>query len=707
MKRKIAILLTGMMLANTLTVCGSPTYTDAEIEKRIDEAGEEYIRFYRDGYNELYGTYGTTVAYGGAANTYNAAIDYETDEYETAAGEYDDGAAGIDWRGTANKSAMPEPEYVTEEAYEEEIAVEEAAYGLVPEAGEAYPGAPSGSDPFVIGDYNTEEWSPIEEAGFISVRTQPFSTFAADVDTASYSSLRRKLLEPLAYDERGWGDGEGIDNSAIRIEEMMNYFRYSYPEPEEGEKFGVTTTLNTCPWNEDALLLKVGIRAEEAPVDPRGSNIVFLIDTSGSMFDFDKLPLVKRSLEILMDKLGENDRISIVTYAGSEEVVLEGASGADRDRIMEAINSLEAWGSTWGEGGINRAYEIASKYYIENGNNRVILCTDGDFNVGVSSEAGLKDLISEKRNSGVFFSCLGFGEGNYSDTTMETLADNGNGNYFYIDCEREAERALSEEFFSTIYTVAKDTKFQIEFNPSRVKGYRLIGYENRKMAAEDFADDTKDGGEVGAGQVVTVLYEVIPVGSDYDIPEVASRYSGTVQETGAQETAESEDKEDISGSDAGAESVNSTESEAKTGTEAANSTESEAKTGTEAANSTENETKVEAAAEPTAVENSAVDDELLVVNLRWKEPDGEESVLREYPVSMADFSEEMDADTSWAAGVAQAGMVMRDSAYAGTTTLDDVYDRLKMDPEIMDNDFKAQFLYMLRVMKKNVTVQNP
>ena len=227
------------------------------------------------------------------------------------------------------------------------------------------------------------------------------------------------------------------------------------------------------------------------------------------------------------------------------------------------------------------------------------------------------------------------------------------------------------------------------------------------MAAEDFADDTKDGGEVGAGQVVTVLYEVIPVGSDYDIPEVASRYSGTVQETGAQETAESEDNKDISGSDAGAESVNSTESEAKTGTEAANSTESEAKTGTEAANSTENETKAEAAAEPTAVENSAVDDELLVVNLRWKEPDGEESVLREYPVSMADFSEEMDADTSWAAGVAQAGMVMRDSAYAGTTTLDDVYDRLKMDPEIMDNDFKAQFLYMLRVMKKNVTVQNP
>ena len=444
MKRKIAILLTGMMLANTLAVYASPTYTDAEIEKRIDEAGEEYIQFYRDGYDELYGTYGTAVAYGGAANTYNTVIDYDTDDYEAAVDEYDDGTAGIDWRGTANKSAMPESEYVTEEAYEEDVAVEEAAYGFVPEAGEAYPGAPSGSDPFVTGDYNTEEWSPIEESGFISVRTQPFSTFAADVDTASYSSLRRKLLEPLAYSERGWGYGEGIDDSAIRIEEMMNYFKYSYPEPEEGEKFGVTTTLNTCPWNEDALLLKVGIRAEEAPVDPRGSNIVFLIDTSGSMFDFDKLPLVKRSLEILMDKLGENDRISIVTYAGSEEVVLEGASGGDRDRIMDAINSLEAWGSTWGEGGINRAYEIASKYYIENGNNRVILCTDGDFNVGVSSEAGLKDLISEKRNSGVFFSCLGFGEGNYSDTTMETLADNGNGNYFYIDCEREAQRALSE-----------------------------------------------------------------------------------------------------------------------------------------------------------------------------------------------------------------------------------------------------------------------
>jgi Ca-activated chloride channel family protein len=294
---------------------------------------------------------------------------------------------------------------------------------------------------------------------------------------------------------------------------------------------------------------------------------------------------------------------------------------------MKAIKGLEAWGSTYGEGGINKAYEIAEKYFIEGGNNRVVLCTDGDFNVGVSSEAGLKDLISKKKETGVFFSCLGFGSGNYSDTTMKTLASNGNGNYSYIDCPREANKALDEEFFSTIYTVAKDTKFQVEFNPKAVKGYRLIGYETRKMAAEDFTNDKKDGGEVGANQTVTVLYEVVPIDSNFEIPEVVSKY------------------------------------------------------GTE-----------------TEVENP--DKELLTVNIRYKEPDADKSVLKEYPVTMDDFKEEMDEDTSWAAGVAQAGMLMRDSEYSGTSTFNDIYDRLKFDPEIMENDYKAEFLYLLRTMKK-------
>jgi Ca-activated chloride channel family protein len=289
---------------------------------------------------------------------------------------------------------------------------------------------------------------------------------------------------------------------------------------------------------------------------------------------------------------------------------------------------MEAWGSTWGEGGINKAYEIAEKYFIEGGNNRVILCTDGDFNVGVSSEAGLKELISKKRESGIFFSCLGFGEGNYSDTTMETLADNGNGNYFYIDSPREAEKALNEEFFSTIYTVAKDAKFQIEFNPETVKGYRQVGYENRAMSAEDFADDTKDGGEIGAGTTVTVLYEIIPAGSDFEIPSVSSKY------------------------------------------------------------------------QKEAAGSSSASGELLTVNLRYKEPDEDTSVLREYPVSMDDFSPEMDPDTSWAAGVAQAGMLLRDSEYSGTSSFEAIYDRLKENEDIMEDDYKAEFMFLLRLMKK-------
>ena len=438
-------------------------------------------------------------------------------------------------------------------------------------------------------------------------------------------------MEAYSYNEES-PDFWGMDDSAIRLEEMVNYFDYHYEEPEAGEKFGVTKVLVPCPWNEDTLLLKVGIKAEDIQQTDTKSNIVFLVDTSGSMFSFDKLPLVQKALGILTEQLSDDDVVSIVTYAGSEEVALEGASGNDKDEIMQAIDRLEAEGSTYGEGGINKAYEIAEKYFVEDGNNRVVLCTDGDFNVGVSSESGLKDLISKKRETGVFFSCLGFGEGNYSDTTMETLADNGNGNYFYIDCEREARRALEEEFMSTIYTVAKDTKFQVEFNPANVKGYRLIGYENRKMSAEDFNDDTKDGGEVGAGQTVTVLYEVVPSDSDFEMGDVNSKYGNK---------------------------------------------------------------------ETEAVESDFAD-EMLNVSIRYKEPDADESVLKEYPVFMADLQEEMDDDTSWAAGVAQAGMVMRDSAYMGTTTLDGIYDRLKNDAEIMDNDYKAEFLYMLRVMKKYV-----
>ncbi len=640
-RRRLSVLVAAavtvsMIPSQSALAAKDRTYTDEEIEKRIDEVGEEYLSFYRDGYLE----YEQEMAYENIAVEEDAVFDTADAVFETA-------DAGAAMKARVQTSApvysASTPNMVTD-SEENFLTVTDDGFYMGPDE-----------------DFNMEKYAPVDESGFISTKTQPFSTFGADVDTASYSSLRRRLLEPYSYSENPWFTG--IDNSAIRLEEMINYFGYAYPEPEEGEKFGVTTALCKCPWNDDTLLFRVGVKAEDPVEESAGSNIVFLIDTSGSMFDFDKLPLVKRSLEILTEKLDKNDRVSIVTYAGSEEVALEGADGDEHDRILDAVNGLEAWGSTWGEGGIEKAYEIADKYFIEGGNNRIVLCTDGDFNVGVSSEAGLKDLISKKRDTGIFFSCLGFGGGNYNDTTMETLADNGNGNYFYIDCEREANRALNEEFFSTIYTTAKDTKFQVEFNPATVKGYRLIGYENRKMAAEDFADDTKDGGEVGAGQTVTVLYEVVPAGADFDIPEVASRYGN--RETGDSAAAEAETAADSN-------------DEPETGTD--NSNESEAETGTDD-------------------ETSDTDGELLVVNIRYKEPDGDTSTLREFPVRPEEIEDEMDADTSWAAGVAQAGMIMRDSAYAGTSTLDDVYARLKNDPEIMDNDYKAEFLFMLRAMK--------
>jgi Ca-activated chloride channel family protein len=372
--------------------------------------------------------------------------------------------------------------------------------------------------------WDRESYKSVTESGFTSVSTQPFSTFGADTDTAVYSNLRRKILGH-DFDYYGYG----IDNDAIRIEEMVNYFKYDYNDPEDGEKFGVTTTLNPCPWNEDTLLLKIGLKTEEA-VPQDGSNIVFLIDTSGSMYDFDKLPLVQEAFKTLTDSLNENDRVSIVTYAGSSEVLAEGVRGDKHKEIKKIIDQLKAGGSTNGSQGIITAYEIAEKNFIKGGNNRVILATDGDLNVGTTSEAGLIDLIEEKKETGVMFSCLGFGTGNYQDDKMEALADHGNGNYAYIDCPNEAERVLKNELWSTIYTVAKDTKFQVEFNPETVNGYRLIGYENRKMAAEDFADDTKDGGEIGSNQCVTVLYEIIPAGSDMEVPKVESKYQDNKQD---------------------------------------------------------------------------------------------------------------------------------------------------------------------------------
>lgn len=350
-----------------------------------------------------------------------------------------------------------------------------------------------------IPEINTEEYNHYAENSFQSVAEHPLSTFSTDVDTASFTNVRR-MIE----------NRQDIFADAVRTEEFINYFKYDYPQPDDDDKIGITTELSDCPWNDESKLMLVGLQAKDIDVQDIDSNIVFLIDVSGSMGDANKLPLVAQAFAMLAENLGQNDRISIVTYAGRDTVELEGESGANYSKIAETLAGLTAGGSTAGAAGINTAYELAQKYFIEGGNNRVILATDGDLNVGLSSQEELTALIEEKRDMGIFLSVLGFGMGNYKDSRLEALADNGNGNYAYIDSIDEAERVLVTEMNGTMFTVAKDAKVQVEFNPANVSYYRLVGYENRLLDDRDFEDDTKDAGDVGAGQQVTALYEIIP-----------------------------------------------------------------------------------------------------------------------------------------------------------------------------------------------------
>ena len=467
---------------------------------------------------------------------------------------------------------------------------------------------------------NDEEYNYIKENGYTAVSSAPLSTFSADVDTASYTNVRRMI-----------DDGMDVPPDAVRIEEFINYFDYDYSDPVDGEPFAVHTELSNCPWNNETELLMVGINTKgfDAVLDERPAmNLVFLIDVSGSMYDDNKLPLVQKSFSMLTDNLTAADRVSIVTYAGSDEVVLEGADGNDRKKILRAINDLEAGGSTAGAAGINTAYDIAQKYFIDGGNNRVILATDGDLNVGLSSESELTRLIEEKRESGVFLSVLGFGTGNYKDNRLEALADYGNGNYSYIDSEKEAKKVLVDEMSGTLFTVAKDVKFQLEFNPANVKGYRLIGYENRVMAAEDFNDDTKDAGEIGAGHSVTVLYEIVPADSKMELGESELKYAS--------------DSEGVMG------------------------------------------------------------DELLTVNIRYKEPEGSESKLLTYPVNKSLYSDKMSADMNFASCVAEFGMLLRNSRYIGDVTYKDVSAQLSRY-DYSDDDYKDEFIYLVNTMKRRDT----
>lgn len=363
----------------------------------------------------------------------------------------------------------------------------------------------SADDGYDIIGFNTEEYSAIAENGFQKVSLSPLSTFGADVDTASYSNVRRFI-------NYGYGAGN-MPEGAVRTEEMLNYFSYDYDGPGKNEPFGINAEISTCPWNEDHELLMLGLATDEIDFsEAPDSNIVFLIDVSGSMYDENKLPLLKKSFGLMIDNLTEKDRVSIVTYASGNEILLEGVPASDKETIMEALNSLEAGGSTNGAGGIVSAYELAEDNFIAGGNNRVIIATDGDFNVGLTSESDLDKLISEEKENGIFLSVLGFGMGNYADSRMETLADKGNGNYAYIDNLNEAKKVLVDELGATMVVYAKDVKLQVEFNPAYVAEYRLIGYEDRILSAEDFEDDTKDAGEIGSGHTVTVMYEIVPAG---------------------------------------------------------------------------------------------------------------------------------------------------------------------------------------------------
>lgn len=436
--------------------------------------------------------------------------------------------------------------------------------------------------PYVPEEFNTEEYTSNEENVFKSVLTSPLSTFSIDADTASYSNLRRFIMQK-----------DNIPSGSIRTEELINYFDYEDASVVPGAVFGVKTEVGICPWNSENKLAMITINGEEL-TEYKPSNIVFLIDTSGSMYDANKLPLVKKALAMLLEKLGNEDKISVVTYASGTRVALEPTPAIEKNKILGVIDSLSAGGSTAGASGINLAYEQAEKAKID-GNNRVILCTDGDFNVGISSTGELEKLIESKRQSGIFLSVLGFGMGNYKDNRMETLADKGNGNYAYIDNLREAKKVLVDDMSKTIYTIAKDVKIQVEFNPEKIKSYRLVGYENRVLNNEDFANDAKDAGELGAGSTVTVFYEIVPS----DGTEKADLKYQNVSSNGSEE--------------------------------------------------------------------------LMNVKIRYKLPYGEESILREYPVS-DELSEEVSVDFKFAAAVAELGMILNDSEYKGTATLDSVIE---------------------------------
>lgn len=474
--------------------------------------------------------------------------------------------------------------------------------------------------------HSNEEYSEWEEKGFTSVQREPLSTFSADVDTASYSNLRRLIREGYDLDM--------LPEGAVRIEEMINYFAYDYEDPEGREPFGVTTQISDCPWNEEAELLMIGLKTEDIDYEQAPpSNLVFLLDVSGSMYSEDKLPLLQEAFGLLAENLTEKDRVSIVTYAGDDRIVLKGAKGNQTEKIKDALNALEANGSTNGSAGIQTAYALAESNFIEGGNNRVIIATDGDLNVGLTTEEELEDLITEKKESGIFLSVLGFGTGNIKDNKMETLADKGNGNYAYIDCLREANKVLVEEMSATLLTICKDVKLQVEFNPAVVESYRLLGYENRALAREDFNDDTKDAGEIGAGHSVTALYELV----------LKEPMNGSMSEDEIDQLKYSDEYKKEYGEE--------------------------------------------------GITSRAAMKEWLTISIRYKKPSEEKSNLLEYPVGYECYTNKPSDDFIFAAAVAEFGLLASHSAYPEDASVKHVEKALNSIR--LNDEYKEEFLELV------------
>ncbi|MEQ8787785.1 MAG: VWA domain-containing protein [Pirellulaceae bacterium] len=466
---------------------------------------------------------------------------------------------------------------------------------------------------------SAEAYDAIHENAFLPVRGESaVSTFSIDVDTASYSNIRRFLTR-----------GSLPPADAVRIEELVNYFHYDYPQPKGDAPFSANMELAGCPWNDKHQLLRVALKGKEiAAKDRPAANLVFLLDVSGSMQSYDKLPLVQNAMKLLVGQLREDDHVAIVVYAGAAGLVLDTTSGMDELKIRDAIDRLRAGGSTNGSAGIVLAYEKALASFIDGGVNRVILCTDGDLNVGVTDDASLVELIKEKAANDVFLTVLGFGTGNLKDSKLEKLADNGNGNYAYIDNLKEARKVLVEQMGGSLITIAKDVKLQLEFNPAEVRAYRLIGYENRILAAKDFDDDTKDAGEIGAGHTVTALYELVPVGSDEKLPGIDPEQEKP-QPLKYQQTLGTDEKE------------------------AAPAKEEEADKPQDAPRLTK----------------AAKSGELLTLALRYKQPEGDVSTRLEFTLpAKAKAFNKASRDFQFAASVASFGMLLRRSRYAGDSS---------------------------------------